>query len=600
MKDATFSSARLLELYDRISDVEDAIPRLRRFVLDLAVRGKLVEQDASDEPAAELLKRIAQEEARLVETGKIKNRPSLPKVSDMDAPFSIPDTWHWTRFGSIVDFSAGRTPARNESAFWNTGDHCWVSIADMSDGQTLTETKETVSEESRQQVFKSEPEEPGTMIMSFKLTIGKIARLGVPAFHNEAIISIRPHLPALDPLLFKVLPDLARGGDTKGAIKGATLNRESLSNILIPLPPLAEQQRIVAKVDELMALCDRLEQARAGREAVRDRLTTASLARLTAPESDAQALPAEVGTGSAPDNAANTSIFQSHARFVLQSLPTLTTRPDQIKTLRQTILNLAVRGKLVEQDPTDEPAANLLERAIAAKQSIRAERRIGRSEYPEFSESACEPSLPGHWVSAYLADFGLVLGGKRLPAGASFSAEPTDHIYIRVTDMKNGTILSDGLKYIAPEVQKHIEKYTIDRDDIYITIAGTIGDVGNVPENLHGHNLTENAAKIVFREIDREFLILVLRSQDVQDQFTEKTKQMAQPKLALKRILGARLPLPPLAEQYRIVAKVDALMALCDQLEASLTTTVSTRCKLLNALLHEALEPAADEKVAAE
>ena len=105
--------------------------------------------------------------------------------------------------------------------------------------------------------------------MSFKLTIGKIARLGVPAFHNEAIISIRPHLAELDAYLFKVLPQFARQGDTKGAIKGATLNRDSISNILIPLPPLAEQHRIVAKVDELMALCDRLEAARAERRAAR-------------------------------------------------------------------------------------------------------------------------------------------------------------------------------------------------------------------------------------------------------------------------------------------------------------------------------------------
>src|SRR5690606_5135719 len=150
----------------------------------------------------------------------------------------------------------------------------------------------------------------------------------------------------LDPYLFKVLPDLARGGDTKGAIKGATLNRESISNILIPLPPLAEQRRSVAKAEELRALLGRPEAARTPREATRDRLTAASLARLTAPETD----PAE---------------FPANARFALATLPALTTRPDQIKPLRQTILNLAVRGKLVDQDPTDEPASELLKRIAA-------------------------------------------------------------------------------------------------------------------------------------------------------------------------------------------------------------------------------------------
>ena len=258
---------------------------------------------------------------------------------------------------------------------------------------------------------------------------------------------------------------------------------------------------------------------------------------------------------------------------------------DAIPRLRGLVLDLAVRGKLVEQDAGDEPAAELLKRAIASKRHIRSERGINRGEDPEFSELEGESDLPAHWVGAYLADFGLVLGGKRLPAGASFSPEATDHIYIRVTDMKNGSIVSDGLKYISADVQNQISKYTIDSDDIYITIAGTIGDVGEVPEAFHGHNLTENAAKIVFREIDREFLIRALRSKGVQDQFTEKTKQMAQPKLALKRILGARIPFPPLAEQHRIVAKVDELMALCDQLEQARAGREAVRDRLTTASL---------------
>src|SRR5260370_4543664 len=135
-------------------------------------------------------------------------------------PFPVPLAWAWVRFASIVDFSAGRTPSRHDMSFWNTGDHAWVSIADMKDGQVLTTTKETISDKARERVFGSEPESPGTILMSFKLTIGKIARLGLPAFHNEAIISIRPHLAELDAYLFKILPQFARQGDTTRAIKG--------------------------------------------------------------------------------------------------------------------------------------------------------------------------------------------------------------------------------------------------------------------------------------------------------------------------------------------------------------------------------------------
>ena len=345
---------------------------------------------------------------------------------------------------------------------------------------------------------------------------------------------------------------------------------EYFANSPFSLPPLAEQHRIVAKVDELMTLCDRLEAARLEREATRNRMATASLARLNAPDPDPET-------------------FQNHATFALNNLTPLTTRPDQIKALRQTILNLAVRGKLVPQDPNDEPASELLKRAKVTKAQAMIERKIRKSSEPELSESAGKDRSPIHWVWAHLHDFALVLGGKRLPTDASFSAEKTGNIYIRVTDMKDGSISAEGLQYISDDVRVRIAKYTIDREDLYITIAGTIGEVGEVPELFHGQNLTENAAKIVFREVDKKFLLLVLRSEDVQEQFQEKMKQMAQPKLALKRISGARIPIPPLAEQHRIVAKVDELMALCARLEARLTTGDETRGRLVEALLHETL-----------
>ena len=254
--------------------------------------------------------------------------------------------------------------------------------------------------------------------------------------------------------------------------------------------------------------------------------------------------------------------------------------PDAIPRLRRFILDLAVRGKLVEQDPNDEPAEALLQRARTSKTRVMVERKIGSNIKPELSVSAGEDVSPAHWVWTHLYDFALVLGGKRLPAGETFSAHVTKNIYIRVSDMKGQSISTDDLKHISDEVRAQIAKYTIERTDLYITIAGTIGNVGEVPEQFHGQNLTENAAKIVFREIDKRFLLLVLQSADIQSQFQEKIKQMAQPKLALKRISGIRIPLPPLAEQHRIVAKVDELMALCDRLEATRTERETTRNRL--------------------
>ena len=237
----------------------DQIKQLRQTILNLAVHGKLVKQNPADEPASELLERIAAEKARQMKTNKFRQSKGFSPLYPEESPYRLPPGWQWTYFGSLAGFSAGRTPPRKNPSHWNPGKFPWITIADMEDGAILQRTKEAVSDKARSEVFKRLPVAPGTIIMSFKLTIGKIARLGIPAFHNEAIISIRPYVSEIDPYLFKVLPIFARKGDAKGAVKGATLNRQSLSSIQIPLPPAAEQRRIVARVDELMTLCNGLE-----------------------------------------------------------------------------------------------------------------------------------------------------------------------------------------------------------------------------------------------------------------------------------------------------------------------------------------------------
>ena len=241
----------------------------------------------------------------------------------------------------------------------------------------------------------------------------------------------------------------------------------------------------------------------------------------------------------------------------LAEFGTIAAAPNGVQRLREMILQLAVMGKLVPQDPADEPASVLLQRIAA--------------DFPTspFAKGRAEKcfDLPQTWEWVRLGDFSKIKGGKRLPQNHKFSSNKTPYIYIQVTNMKNGTILSDNLKYLSQETQQEISKYTISKDDLYITIAGTIGDIGIVPEEFDGMNLTENAAKIVFKIINRNWLKEVLSSNFLQTQFFEKTNQQAQPKLALNRIASAYIPLPPLAEQKRIVAKVDSLMVLCDKLE---------------------------------
>ena len=567
------NAEQLLTHFDRVADAPDAIPRLRRFVLDLAVRGKLVEQDPEDEPAAELLKRIAVEKKRLVKAGTIRRGKVLPTIEIDEIPFSIPATWRWVRFGNIADFSAGRTPPRNEPAFWNTGDYPWISIADMDDGEILTVTRETVSEESAKKIFRSDPEQIGTMIMSFKLTIGKIARLGVPAYHNEAIISIRPHVSEFDPYLFKVLPFFARQGDTKGAIKGATLNRESISNIWIPLPSLAEQHRIVAKVDELMALCDRLETARKERKTTRNRLMAASLARFNAPDPDPV-------------------VFRNDATFALDNLTPLTARPGQIKALRQTILNLAVRGKLVDQDPGDEPAGELLKRIAAEKaQLIKAGEIRKPKVLPSIDESPFD--IPPSWEWRALRDLVCFENGDRsrnYPSGSDIKTVGVP--FFNTKNISDYAVKFDQLDFITEEKFKSLRSGKMKDLDILITLRGSVGKLGLFQATEQFTTGFINAQLLIIRNFERglvRFCLTFMKSQTFLDQILDRSSGSATPQLSASQLSEVVIPLPPLAEQHRIVAKVAELVALCDRLEASLAAGDETRGRLVEAVLYEAL-----------
>ena len=242
--------------------------------------------------------------------------------------------------------------------------------------------------------------------------------------------------------------------------------------------------------------------------------------------------------------------------------------PDGIKKLRELILTLAMQGKLVPQDPADPPVSELLKEIEAEKRRLVKEGKLKKQEpLPPIKPEEVPYEVPAGWEWVRVQDLGFVLGGKRIPKGYDFSNVPTPYRYLTVTNMKDGSIIDNNEKYIDGATRKAIEKYIITKEDIYITIAGTIGMVGSIPDRYDGMNLTENASRLIFFEANKNFLVDLLSSHIVQSQFHELTNKMAQPKLALRSILGTLIPLPPLAEQKRIVAKIDQLMVVCDKLE---------------------------------
>ena len=247
--------------------------QIKKSVLQEVIQGKLVPHIASEGTAQELLEQIKTEKQKLVKEGKLKKSALNDSVifrgddnkyyeqigencNDItdEIPFDLPYNWCWCRFSNIVSMTIGKTPARGEQTYWINGKYNWVSISDMVDGGSISTTKEKVSDLAVKEVFSAPISEKGSLLMSFKLSIGKTSILDIDAYHNEAIITIRPVIDkeyAMRNYLFKVLPLIANLGESKDAIKGKTLNSKSLSNLLIPLPPLQEQQHIIEQMNRL-------------------------------------------------------------------------------------------------------------------------------------------------------------------------------------------------------------------------------------------------------------------------------------------------------------------------------------------------------------
>jgi restriction endonuclease S subunit len=288
-----------------IADAPGGIQHVRKLILELAVRGALVNQDASE--GAQELK------------------------ATVNGPFQIPQSWSWLRLSDFVKFKVGKTPPTKDPGFWGDSESTmWVSISDMTNGGFVTESARRVTKRARADVFKHDPWPTGTMLMSFKLTIGKVSRLGQPAYFNEAIMSFDSGNPSTNEFLFRVLPLLSQSANAKGAIKGNTLNSDSISNILIPLPPESEQVRIVSKVDELVDLCDELEAAKNKRASLR------TAARKSAID--------------AISTAATAIEFKTAWERISDKWITFSDSPESLDELRFLILEIALSGRLTPHD----------------------------------------------------------------------------------------------------------------------------------------------------------------------------------------------------------------------------------------------------------
>lgn len=534
----------LLENFDLVATAPEGIAQLRKLILELAVRGMLVPQEPNDEPASALLLNIEREKARLIKKGEIKVGKTLPAISTADIPYDLPDGWEWVRLNQIATILMGQSP---ESSTYNKNKEGLPFFQGKSDfGQFFPTTRTWCTDPQR-------VAPAGSVLISVRAPVG-------PTNISTEISCIGRGLSALVPLggiTPMLLLFFIRAFESEIAKLGfgstfVAITKTDVECFLFPLPPLAEQARIVARVQELIKVLDHLQERENGTEKARKQTLlamTQSLPKLPTPEALAH------GWGGFSEN-----------------LERLVRRAEDVKALRSMVLELAVRGKLVPQDPKEEPTTVLLGKMEADKARLAkaGKTRAGKDLLGESEGKLFQ--LPESWAWVRLGVIASIKGGKRLPKGHFYAPVATQHVYIQVTNMKNGTIMDEHLKYIDEKTFSIIRQYTISKDDLYITIAGTIGQVGLVPEKFHLMNLTENAAKIsTFNDgVNRRFLQMALTAEGVSHQFEEKTNQLAQPKLALKRIEECFIPLPPLSEQTRIVSRVQELMEVLDRLEESL------------------------------
>lgn len=546
-------SSNKLELY--------GIKKLRELILELAIRGKLVPQDPTDEPASDMLKRVEEERARLIKEKKIKKQKH--RTVD-ETPFALPQGWAWARLPEVSFYKPGKTPATKQAVFWDEGvtGLPWVSISDMNDQGAVEDTSRKVSIKAKNEVFKSDLVPAGTLLMSFKLTVGKVSLLDVDAFHNEAIISIFPFSGISQKYLMNVLPKQSNAGNKKQAIKGNTLNSESLADILIPVPPEKEQERITSKLDELMTLCDQLESQTESSIEAHKTLVETLLATLT--------------------NAKDADELNESWQRISEHFDTLFTTEDSIDQLKQTILQLAVMGKLVKQDPNDEPASVLLERIAEEKEQLIKDKKIKKQKaLPSLSEEEKRFNIPESWQWTRFGIVALSRLGKMLDKAKNKG----DLLpYLRNTNVQWRRFELDDLKLMRFE-DSELYEFKLKKGDLLICEGGEPGRCAIWNEELNEMYFQKALHRArPFADVLPEYLEVCLTvdcgNGVLEEYFTGAT---------IKHLVGAKLnsyiiPLPPAKEQKRIVDQVNRLTAICDGLKLQLVKSQETQQYLADSI----------------
>ena len=562
----------LLSNLNLLAEAPGGVARLRELILTLAVQGKLVPQDAKDEPASEFLKKIRVEKDRLIAGGKIKRDKPLAEIDDSEKPFGLPKGWEWVRLANavlkITDGEHLSPPKADEGM-------PLLTAKDVTSRGVQFEGTQYVSCENGLKYRQRCDPARGDVLICSRGTIGRCA--AVETDETFCLMGSVILLKVSEQSSYRYLLAYLTTGLAQTWMRGVTsatavsaLYLKDVARCLIPVPPLTEQSRIVTRVEELMRLCDALE-AKGQLEATQHaQLVTTLLATLTDSETPAQLTE-------------NWQRIATHFDLLLD-------RPEAVNALEQTILQLAVRGLLVAQDPQDEPASELIKKIRAEKDKLIADGKIKRDKpLPPIAEDEQPFALPVGWEWVRLGEIVLISSGVTLGRKTAIDS-PVLLPYLRVANVQRWHLNLASMKELVIDTSE-LERFQLVKGDLLITEGGDWDKVGRtaiwrdeLPTCVHQNHVfkvrgTSGQWNPVWAE-------MYLNSAIARAYFASSAKQTTNlASINMTQLKDCAFPVPPLAEQSRIVTRVAQLRRLCTDLRQRLTASQSTQAHLAEALV---------------
>jgi len=557
------TAALLEQHFDTAFASLEGVARLRELILTLAMQGKLVEQDPKDQPARELLEEIKR--TRRHEGTKGRKRKELPPVSAEEMPYELPESWEWTRLGEIGNWRSGSTPSRSNSSFYGGGIP-WVKSGEVKQGR-IASTEESITSKALEQCSLHINSIGSILVAMYGANIGEVGVLEIEAATNQAVCACQTYTQLNELFLLNLIQTLKPYFLSLGA--GAAqpnISRQKIIGTPIPLPPLAEQQRIVAKIDELMARCDALEALHQQHEEKRLHVHTAAIHQLLEPN---------LG-GFVP----SCEPFD----FLAKHFSELYSVPENVTELRKAILQLAVMGRLVPQNPDDPPASQLLEEIRTEKKRLIAEGKIKKQKpLPAIKPEEIPYEIPEDWEWVRLEDV-----SRKIHYGYTASADHNiqNIRLLRITDIQENKV-DWGTVPGCNARKEDVAQYLLAENDILIARTG--GTVGK-SYLVQGINVDAVFASYLIRvvpsnRINVRFIKYFAESHLYWAQLYAACSGTGQPNVNGTSLSQLILTLPPLPEQHHIVAKIDQLMSLCDQLDEQIIARNEKQTELLNAVM---------------